>query len=616
MCSHSQPTAPDTLWTRMYGSEDTEGCYSVCQTEDGGFILGGDTYSYQSAGGSDMSLVKTDGEGNPIWLRAIGSTNHDACESVIQTPDGGYSLGGWTFSFGAGMSDMYLVKTDSLGNVEWQQTYGGWSWDVCNSHQMTSDGGYILGGHTESFGSGWQDMYLVKTDSSGNLQWQWTYGGNGLDGCYSVQQTADGGFILGGALSTYSSGYQMWLVKTDSLGNIIWDGTYGYAGSARCLCVRETSDQGYILGGRDDLNGPGNSDIYIVKTDHSGNHQWQQIYGGEFTDKCYSILEHDDGGYIMGGLSNGHMYIMKMDSLGEYEWDLVLGGFNDDVNCHSLGATEDGGFIAGGYYSLGGPFDDDMYLVRLAGDPPPWVTLSPINPPVQIPANGGSFQFDITVANQNAAPTTVDVWTMVTLPDSSLYGPVLLRQNIPLGTGQSISRTLTQNVPANASAGTYYYKALVGSYLFGTVSGYDWFGFEKSAGGLYASDDDWIVSGWDEGKGEASVDRRTGSLAPTEFALIGAFPNPFNPTTTISFDLTVASQVKLDVFDINGRNVGARRAVPSQGVGFGESDLLPGTHQISFDGSGLASGIYIYLLQVSGSGATPTMGYGKMVMMK
>jgi len=413
----------------------------------------------------------------------------------------------------------------------------------------------------------------------------------------------------------------MWLVKTDSMGSIEWEQTYGYGG-AKCRSLKQTSDGGYILGGHD-LGGYGNADVYCVKTDSMGEFQWEFFTGTENWDACWSILQSNDGGFLGGGVSNGHTYIFKLDSTGMLAWDNYYSQGAQNSECYSIVATTDGCYALGGWHEYNSSQTDKCYqLIRLSGPPPPWVTLSPINPPLQIPPNGGSFQFDITVANQNAAPTTVDVWTMVTLPDSSLYGPVLLRQNIPLSAGQSISRTLTQSVPAGVPAGIYYYKAIAGNYLFGIEFGDDWFAFEKLAGGLYTSDDDWIVSGW----AENAVDI---IQTPDNIALIGAHPNPFNPTTTISFDLPAASRVKLDVFDINGRNVGARHAVPSgrhKTDPYADTYYSPGSHSIIFDGSGLASGIYIYHLTVdemSGSGpegglrsTTPTMMTGKMVLMK
>ncbi|MBU0519859.1 hypothetical protein KJ564_13085, partial [bacterium] len=136
-----------------------------------------------------------------LWTQVYGGSGAETCFSVQQSADGGYALGGYTSSFGAGMSDIYLVKTDSLGIMEWDQTFGGWHWEQCYSVQQTNDGGYILGGYSWSFGGLDPDFYLVKTDSLGNQEWDQTFGGENQEVCYSVQQTADGGYILGGKSS-------------------------------------------------------------------------------------------------------------------------------------------------------------------------------------------------------------------------------------------------------------------------------------------------------------------------------------------------------------------------------------------------------------------------------
>ena len=258
----AQSPVPDTLWTRIYGGPGDEICYSVQQTRDGGYVLGG-VYEATSVSQDDMYLIKTDRVGRIVWNRTYGGDSNECCRSVHQTNDGGYALAGFTYSYGSGLSDFYLVRTDSLGNQQWDHTYGTGSSDRLECMQPTADGGYILGGYTgPPYG---EDMYLVKTDSLGNLEWDHTYGGSGVDGCYSVQQTSDGGYILGGSFYGGTSGYMMWLVKTDDQGNMEWDQTFGYAGSGRCNCVRQTSDGGYVLGGSDDLYGPDNYYVFIVR---------------------------------------------------------------------------------------------------------------------------------------------------------------------------------------------------------------------------------------------------------------------------------------------------------------------------------------------------------------
>ncbi len=200
-------------WDETYGGAYDERAYSVIETNDGGYAIIGSTYSF-TTGYQDMWVVKTDSAGEIQWSRSYGGINQDVGASLIQTGDGGYILGGWTDSFGAGGYDFWLVKTDSTGNVLWDQTYGGENNDRALSVVQTGDGGYAIVGRTSSFGVGIDDFWLVKTDSSGNVLWDQTYGGGGIDWAQSVVQTGDGGYILGGWTDSFGAGgYDFWLVK-------------------------------------------------------------------------------------------------------------------------------------------------------------------------------------------------------------------------------------------------------------------------------------------------------------------------------------------------------------------------------------------------------------------
>jgi hypothetical protein len=170
---------------------------------------------------SDVFLVKTDANGNVQWAKTYGGGHYDYAFSVQQTSDGEYIVAGLTWSFGASLSDVFLVKTDANGNVQWAKTYGGGHYDYAFSVQQTSDGGYIVAGYTESFGAGYDDFFLIKTDANGNIIWAKTYGGIYGDYAFSVQQTSDGGYIVAGYTDSFGAGwYDIFLIKTDADGNI------------------------------------------------------------------------------------------------------------------------------------------------------------------------------------------------------------------------------------------------------------------------------------------------------------------------------------------------------------------------------------------------------------
>ena len=212
-------------WERDYGGAGTEYSYSVQQTTDAGYIVAGGTLSFGNS--YQVYLIKTNASGDTLWTRTYGGTNYDYGRSVQQTSDAGYIIAGFTNSFGAGGMDVYLIKTNASGDTLWTRTYGGTDNDPGYSVQQTSDTGYIVAGATHSFGAG-DDVYLIKTDGSGDTLWTRTYGGTNQDLGYSVRQTSDGGYIIVGSTNSFGAGnYDVWLIKTNASGDTLWTRTYG-----------------------------------------------------------------------------------------------------------------------------------------------------------------------------------------------------------------------------------------------------------------------------------------------------------------------------------------------------------------------------------------------------
>ena len=306
-------------WIKIIGKSDCwdEG-YSVQQTTDGGYIVTGNT-NYNGYSVCDVWLIKTDSNGDTLWTKTYGGTIEDWGQSVQQTTDGGYIVVGFTESFGAGSWDVWLIKTDSNGDTFWTRTYGGSSGEVAYSGQQTRDGGYIITGFTSTYGAGHYDVWLVKTDSNGNALWTRTFGGVNEERGYSVQQTADNGYIIVGYTLSFGAGdYDVWLIKTDSNGDTLWTRTYGSIDDDRGYSVQQTTDGGYIITGYTESYA-GWDDILLIKTDSNGDTLWTRTYGGVYEDKGYSVQQATDGGYIITGFSETNeidVCLVKTDSLG------------------------------------------------------------------------------------------------------------------------------------------------------------------------------------------------------------------------------------------------------------------------------------------------------------
>ncbi len=273
------------------------------------------------------------------FAKTYGGTYYDLASSVQQTSDGGYIMAGWTRSFGTGDVDIFLIKTDANGNVIWAKTYGGTNNYYPLSVQQISDGGYILAGFTALFDEVDEEALLIKTDASGNLQWAKTYGGTGEDWAYSVQQTSDGGYIVAGITWSFGAGdYDIFLIKTDANGNIIWAKTYGGMSADEALSVQQTSDGGYIVAGGTYSFGAGGSDFFLIKTDANGNLIWAKTYGGTNIDYAYSVQHTSDGGYIVAGVTASFgagwddIILIKTDAYGNIGSCGIVGNASPTVN--------------------------------------------------------------------------------------------------------------------------------------------------------------------------------------------------------------------------------------------------------------------------------------------
>jgi hypothetical protein len=293
--------------------------------------------------GKDNNCNGQTDEGNVCgFAKKIGGSSWDEARSIIQSSDGGYVVAGKTLSFGAGESDIYVVKLDSTGKVVWTKTIGGSSWDEAYSIIQSSDGGYVVAGSTRSFGAGWDDIYVVKLDSSGNVLWAKTIGGSNYDVAYSIIQSSDGGYVVAGYTESFGAGGRdFYVVKLDSAGNVVWTKTIGGSSWDEAYSIIQSSDGGYVVAGRTQSFGAGYDDMYIVKLDSSGNVQWTKTIGGSSSDGAYSIIRSSDGGYVVAGKTESFgagyydfydFYVVKMDANGNV-------CFSQNITNYSVAST-------------------------------------------------------------------------------------------------------------------------------------------------------------------------------------------------------------------------------------------------------------------------------------
>jgi hypothetical protein len=362
--------APDTIWTKTYGGITFDEGSSVQQTSDGGYIVTGCTYSF-GAGGGDVWLIKIDSSGDTLWTKTYGGSDNELGNSVQQTTDGGYIITGNMWSLATGTADIWLIKTDASGDTLWTKTFGGSDNDVAYSVQQTNDGGYIITGEANSFvGDG--DVLLIKTDALGNALWTKTFGGSDIDWGSSIQQTSDGGYIITGLTRSYGAGdYDTYLIKTNSSGDTIWTKIFGGSYSDEGSSVQQTTDGGYIITGRTDSYGAGNGDVWLIKTDSAGDTLWTRTFGGSDNDYGLSVCQTTDGGYIIAGFTysfgagDADVWLIKTDSSGDTLWIKTSGGYEYERGSF-VQQTSDGGYVITGLTVSYGAGGADVWLIKLA----------------------------------------------------------------------------------------------------------------------------------------------------------------------------------------------------------------------------------------------------------
>lgn len=419
---------PNVEWEKCYGGLSTDEALSMQLTKDGGYVVVGytcshddfisDSYVGKEKSQFDWWIIKLDSKGGLVWQKSLGGTNVDIPGFIVQTKDEGFIVVGQTYSDNGDViarhkmkkSDGWIVKLNNVGNIVWQRSIGGQESEDILVIRETFDGDYILAGETESKDGdvegnhGKKDCWVVKLDSNGNVLWQKCYGGKDEDISNDIQEVKEGGYILSGTTHSHDGdtkkhhgGDDVWLLRLDEAGNIIWEKCIGGSSDECTKSFIQTLDGGYIVTGytysnNGDVKGNHNyiddkhstSDGWIVKLDHSGKVEWQSCLGGSDHEVIYSIQELKDKGYVAVGYTgskdgdvnenNGDldMWIVRLDEAGKLVEEKSMGGLLHDEG-RVIKQTEDDSFIiAGNTNSTNGKFakmnhgDADFWIMKLS----------------------------------------------------------------------------------------------------------------------------------------------------------------------------------------------------------------------------------------------------------
>jgi hypothetical protein len=362
------PALEVTFEMRFGGSKRDRGI-DLIQTRDGGYAIIGYTSSF-GAGGEDIYLIRTDDQGRELWTRTYGGPDNDNGWAILETSDGNFVILGFTNSYGNGGMDTYLIKTDSQGNELWETTFGGPNNEYGWALDQTSDGGYVLAGQTDSFGEGGIDGYLIKVNSDGQELWSQVYGGPQEDRLFSIDSCADSGFILTGTTGTSSRIRDVYLVKTNADGELVWSQTFGEDLDDVGHAVRQTDEGGFIVAGYTKNFDASNYDTLMIKTDQDGNLEWQKLYGGILDDRTISIEQTQDQGFILVGYTqsfgggNWDVFLVRTDPNGDVLWHDTFGGILEDTG-YTVKQTPDHSFILTGETHTSSQGGGDLYFIKV-----------------------------------------------------------------------------------------------------------------------------------------------------------------------------------------------------------------------------------------------------------
>ncbi len=601
--------APDTVWSRTYNA--TSAALALHETADSGFIMGG----YIVPDGDtkrDVFMVRTDRNGDTLWTKTHGDTDrHESAADLYPTSDGGFILSGTREEDGLiSNTDMYLLKTDANGDREWHSVFG----DSGKSESgiaavPTPDSGYLLTGYFWDATTVY-DIYLVKTDDLGIRAWQQHMTWSDADYPTAMAVVGDDGFSITGYTQSFDSeyDYDMFHLRLDDEGIETWSLPYGanYPWDEAANHICPTSDGGYLMCGyRKEEGSP--KDIYVVKTDALGNLEWNSQLGGVYHDEARCCIETVDGGYAVSASwyvdGNWKTALIKYDADGDTTWTAFWG---DPANSHTpygLVQTADNGYAVGGLMSGG---TTAAFLVKFAAEPGLY------------PHTFSAAHLTTPVDDSAPATDTITVSAGGFDPGSSIAGIRVMIDTLDHPALEELTVTLTHDgtevtlVPEGDASGENFAGLVFTDAAITSLGGGQapYTGTFRASELLSAFNDMdprgyWILNVVDGSSGNDGVLRawritlltdvvldvtdEVVSELPASYSLSQCYPNPFNPTTIISYSVPTRSDVTIEVYNVLGQKV---NTLIDETKPAGEYQTA--WNGVDSDGERVSTGVYFY----------------------
>lgn len=438
----TRTVGPPPSFSKTFGGSSSDYFFDIIECSSGGYAMVGYTWSF-GEGNNDMYLVRVNADGNLLWNKTYGGTGQDFAYGIVELSNG-FALAGGSDSYSAD-ANAWLVRTDLNGNHLWNASIGGPSTDRAYGLVACASGGFTMAGQTESFGADSADLWLLHTDATGNHLWNKTFGYSGYDYGRDLVECTGGGYALCGYVYNYGAGLNdFWLIRTDISGNHLWNKTFGGANHDRCYSIVECSSSGFALAGSTWSYGVSSGAAWLVRTDSSGNHQWNKTYDGFGQDLANGLIEYSDGGFALAGYQQ-HPYtltsgtpqrspqpydglLLRTDSSGNQLWNTTYGlsGQYDEDIYRCLLEDSNGDILTAGSTESWGAGQKDAWLVKTR-HPIVWDPA----PADQTLAFGATLSYDLNVTSW----FTLDAWTINDTTNFAISTTGLVSNALALTTG-------------------------------------------------------------------------------------------------------------------------------------------------------------------------------------